>query len=758
MSWPKQAEIREESHQRQRGRPRRRVATAPFNFVPLPQTVVEVDDVPARDVYHPANTELDAPRYTGYLDCSLSTLTPLFIRGLITLDDLAKLEPGMEDDVDYADRVKNKPAFFHIDKETGQPVIPGSSLRGLLRAMIEIVAFGKMEWVTQQRLVYRAVADPSTSIRKLYHSQMKPGLVKNGERSAGIYGGYLHEAGGKWFIRPAVTGAHGESFVRIDYEASDMPKKSEEDDKYDVRDVFDIFVRPPNSLTTTQARHMYADINDKEHFEEASKNSSPREGFVRAKFVRSGHLRKKHYHYGIYAPSDEPLLPVSDDIRDIYRDDADMHRGIATRKLKSDDPLFYLLDDDGNVVFFGPTLMFRLPYKYSPYDHIPKSIRSIKGLDFAEAMFGYIGRSDRKVESYASRLTVGSATIVNPMSSYLEEPVKTLKILSTPKPTSFQHYLVQANPRGMERAHYDDQPETATVIRGHKLYWHKERVSEADYTEEQVDKNDTQHTTASPVGVGKEFAFRVNFENLTKAELGALLWAIELPAENGPYHHKLGMGKPYGLGSVALKVNTLMLSDRKQRYSTLFHDGQWAVAEQQAETEPFIKEFEEHMIAALGIDHPHSFADLDRIQQLLLMLKWEGPANEKTAYMGFGESKDRPILQTPSDLLHGTAIATGVVEKPFDPVRPRREPKKEWSSVDELEEHLKNKPERSSQIGQKVQAIVIAKEGNLITVRIKKSNEEISFRAKNFNAWVNTQVKVVVTEESEAGEITMVRP
>src|SRR5690606_7146534 len=96
------------------------------------------------------------------------------------------------------------------------------------------------------------------------------------------------------------------------------------------------------------------------------------------------------------------------------------------------------------------------------------------------------------------------------------------KILASPKPTTFQHYLKQ--PRGVgtetnQLRHYGDSD---ALIRGHKLYW-RQMIKDLECVKEQkeVKASDTQHTIMQPVRSGVSFRFRVYFENLTTVELGA---------------------------------------------------------------------------------------------------------------------------------------------------------------------------------------------------------------------------------------------
>ena len=59
------------------------------------------------------------------------------------------------------------------------------------------------------------------------------------------------------------------------------------------------------------------------------------------------------------------------------------------------------------------------------------------------------------------------------------------------------------------------------------------------------------------------FEFRVRFDGLSQAELELLLFAIE-PSD--AFHHKLGLGKPIGLGTVKVRVEAFNIVHRRVRY------------------------------------------------------------------------------------------------------------------------------------------------------------------------------------------------
>ncbi len=66
-----------------------------------------------------------------------------------------------------------------------------------------------------------------------------------------------------------------------------------------------------------------------------------------------------------------------------------------------------------------------------------------------------------------------------------------------------------------------------------------------------------------PIQRDEVFTFTIRFDNLSEAELSALCAAIT-PSEH--FEHRVGMGKPLGLGSVKLSIQSLKVVDRLARY------------------------------------------------------------------------------------------------------------------------------------------------------------------------------------------------
>ncbi len=66
-----------------------------------------------------------------------------------------------------------------------------------------------------------------------------------------------------------------------------------------------------------------------------------------------------------------------------------------------------------------------------------------------------------------------------------------------------------------------------------------------------------------PLAPGTQFAFEIRFDNLTEAEFNALCFAIQ---PSPKFRHKIGMGKPLGLGSIHIEPEEVIFVDRAKRY------------------------------------------------------------------------------------------------------------------------------------------------------------------------------------------------
>lgn len=426
----------------------------------------------------------------------------------------------------------------------------------------------------------------------------------------------------------------------------------------------------------------------------ASINEKP--GYRRGALVKSGWMASKRHETVIYQ-ADEQAAPIAldDDQIDAYREQlsAEQKKLLGNQGvLTAGQPVFYLPDPDDplRVTAFGHCRMLRIPYPASPRELTPRNLRENPNPDLAEAIFGFTHNTGSKAArneeaSFAGRVFVSDARVELGQGDLWLAARRTIypKILGGPKPTTFQHYLVQTQPNRYKVGETrDGKPrfelrlvdyDRDTVIRGSKFYWHKGEAGLEDIQEPDKPKpGDTQHTRIQPLRAGVRFKFRVDFENLCSEELGALLWVLNVAADER-YRLKIGMGKPLGMGAVQVKPD-LYLYDRRARYQTLFEQNAWqqaARADRRAGEEA-VARFERFILENLGCKQEQRLADLERIRDLLRLLSWPGPDPEFTRYLEIehsdpaskkgkrNEYRDRPVLPTPAAVLAKRAAKRAV--------------------------------------------------------------------------------------------------
>jgi len=677
-------------------------ALAPYNFVPLPERVITVDPstLPDQDRYDP-------DRCTGYIDCVITTESPIYVRGPLTPDEFERQETGQDGGGSWRDQVRNKPDFFYTHAATA-PRIPGSSLRGMLRQLVEIISYSKMQWVSNDPLVYRAVGDTTTHGNRYRERVMREDGTRPNRAGKPtkhytplVKAGYIEEDQREFRIRPAKE-INGTTFARIGIDNIPDRLAKIRDCKnaceiwfqagpYDYQDVRGGFLRIK-----------YARVI------RASGQEAP--GLTKGALVYSGPMASKRSETVIYPPDERARsISIPDELVLAYKDQVSQEQEhLLGRKggvLRNGQPVFYLQEGD-KLIFFGHTMMMRLPYPHTPVDFIPECLRKKTDLDVAEALFGYTkSEGEGKARAYASRVFVSDALLEpNQSGIWLSDAPIVPKILGGPKPTTFQHYVTQATPDPQEqgrdrngnpklvRERLDYTDKKRSVIRGHKLYWHKGEIKAADVQEAsdrlrdeqgRVKESDTQHTQIRPVKAGVRFRWRIRFENLSKEELGALLWALTLPGRSGQeYRHSIGMGKPYGMGAIKVEP-TLTLEDRRRGYSALFDGAGWLEASKDASARipTFIGDFDRFVRHEIGAEDTPTLAGVERIQMLLKMLEWPGPGKELTRYLEIerqdptikrgkiNEYKGRPVLPDPLHIAVGsrapaTAPASGQRPQP----------------------------------------------------------------------------------------------
>lgn len=580
-------------------------AQAPYNFVPLLAEMVP-GEIGEADAAAYAEHVRSQGKNTGYLDLTITAKTPLFIGG-------------------------NGESFF---APTGNPLIPGSTLRGMVKNILKIVTAGAMrsgEDVQNRHLYSRGMAAKG-SFGAYYSNrmiEMKSVTNKDGKTEQKAFSkakpGFLIKIKGK--SQYFVCHAQGR---KAKYERNDRhrgAKMGSVEWGYDKDDY-------ACAIHTGKMQHR----------------------------AKTGNFEDKWIYYIIHTPDWRPesRIPVPIDVVDDYINDK-TRKGVNLLDIAKKDneaagythcqdvelvvPCCYMAKG-GVVQHFGHGQHYRIPYEKSVADHIPYQLANEAQVDLADMLFG-------KKELWGSRVRVENATLAGSARTL---PASLPHPLMSPNPTSFQLYLEQSpDPSTHKINHWDD---TAT-LRGYKLYWHQANDENAWKLNPKEDKDVQGMSRIAPLAAGCSFKGRLSFQDLSDVELGALLSVFDLSRRNKNICFKLGMGKPIGMGSVAID-SQLHLLDQKERYHSLFQQNKFATGDALADKEiwqKYLDVFEAYMQQHIQ-NKPAYKAMLGELKAMLNYqvtakgTKWQ----EKMAYMRIGDKKDtryrdRAILKKPSQYI-----------------------------------------------------------------------------------------------------------
>ena len=477
-------------------------------------------------------------KFSGEILLDIETLTPLFIGGR---DDSKSFAP------------------------VNNPIIPGSSLRGMFKNIFKIVTCGafrgqsiaqkKGEDFNDEHIYFRCIMGINGSWTKSLNDHYKKIMIDKITGKKNARPGFLiYSNSGKYFIAPSKI-----ANIKI----SEYLKKFHDDKsciRWDGKRAY-IFTGTGNKKKVVR----FVSLDDMD-------------------------LSRDHW------------LEISDEVLNSYRHDRN-RRGVdlltyknrlnradaelLTGKNLSDVvnliPCHFITDNNG-VTAFGHGQCFRIPYK----NRITNAVKILGNdlVDFADALFG-------NTELWSSRVYFEDATTIDGKFSTL--PTDKAHPLMQPNPTSYQLYLKQ-NLKNDELNNWDT---IGAQIRGYKLYWHK---TADDWQANDFERNENSKRLANgqepltkdmtPLEIGTKFKSKIRFKNLSAIELGALMMIFDLDGATDAAY-KIGQGKSLGFGSVKIKP-TLFIEDDTS-YTELFDDNGWQNPYHKKNPAEYLNEFTNHL-------------------------------------------------------------------------------------------------------------------------------------------------------------------
>ncbi|PWQ92324.1 TIGR03986 family type III CRISPR-associated RAMP protein [Leucothrix pacifica] len=515
--------------------------TAPYNFAPLSSQVFQPD--------WQDKVSIDTPMaggLSGVLNFTITAHSPLLVGE--KAHEKAPVEP-----------------FTFPDGRYG---IPGSSLRGMIRNVLEIASFGKMNFVDDKRY---GVRDLTPGARAFYGNHMTEtaGRMKFKPKSKS---GWLQFNEGRWQILPCefsrVEHRDIERYLSGQSFAAFLKKRPVADDKYK------FWKKAGKSLEVkfTAGGATFQKHKGKELY--YSKVGSLGSGSMDGEIVFTGQPGPtKHmefvFHTEAKAAKEIPERVIQGFLQ-IYRGadcSMDSSKNKTTDKklshweaLQSLDfkhgfPVFYL-EKNGVIESLGLSLMYKLAYTNSVGDVIERVQGNYDAdkPDLCELIFGYVDE-DQGVNSLKGRVSFAHAVCEQASNEVVTKQYQT--ILNGPKPTYYPNYIVQKHKDGeLEGKGYTTLMAADAEIRGWKRYPVRPGFEVATLSKDQQANKDIQ-VSLKPLMAKPALSFRskLRFHNLSQCELGALVWAMEWGG-NTQLRHSLGMAKSFGFGQVSITLDT----------------------------------------------------------------------------------------------------------------------------------------------------------------------------------------------------------
>lgn len=548
---------------------------------------------------------------SGKITCILKLITPIFIS-----------DPEKRMEIEEGENKGHK--ILEFFKVGNKPVIPPTGIKGMIRSVVETASNSCFSVFDGGRLDYR-----TTRFRPI------AGIVKK-----------LPEGRNLGEIRAM-------EFARIEYS------------------------KIPSGFQTGST--IYAKLRKMSRFDTivTDAKSSPESGYTKGILKMTGeniegknkervfYSDKGTYNFGKKEKDDYDAI-----LRAQIKEERITSKSYQHKELKVKD-LIYFEDAEGErVKNISRVQLPRIKYDKSQDDRLlSDKCKDTKKLCPACRLFGTVIEKDtkKKTESFAGNVSFSVCELKGEKLNLITGQI--LKILSSAKPTSCNFYLIDPvtpqkvrdyDGRAIEirgKGFAPNPDDTGRMeLRGRKFYWHKpyekedkDALKRYTTTKEELKSNNQKLGLTSSVELllpPAEFTFTVDFDNLDESELGLLLWSLEIEGEMA---HKLGMGKPLGLGSVKIKIEKLEVINRIKRYTEIFSSGiQVKTSEKQNYIDKFKKKLEE--------ENSKKFDEIPNISDLKKIMNLQNPPQNNVKYPGdfhwFAGHKNLPLPTIEETVTH----------------------------------------------------------------------------------------------------------
>lgn len=506
--------------------------TAPYNFIPFCEETIPVGQ-DQMEVHGDMREDL----LTGEISYIMTAETPVFV----------------DDGTDAHDFVRNA---------WGDYALPGSTVRGLIRNNVQILGLsGYEDDIDNYSLMYRNVAGGAEKKRydRILGSDQVPITVDKKKMSVllNVRAGYIAKRDGKYVIYSTTVDKISDKLGKMNYYvlsertiAKDLENFPyfQEHPEYLQHDVSKGF-RKNGENQGYQPGYYEVSYQVKDLNKIAAVAES---GILEKKghLVCTGYMSQKKALY-IVPEIDEnkPVITIHEDDEKAFRVDFKKKENTLKRfknvsffnlpeGKEEKKPVFYIYNTEDRRLYFGFTPHLRLLYKHTVKEGYRQQTSRF---DYAKSIFGTIdGKS-----GYKSKVSFSDAVVCTTVQPRGAKEV----VLEEPKPTSYLDYLKQ-----------NDGPVTYNTdgfeLRGVKQYWLHKKIDIPEFSR-------GGNAVIRALAKGTGFKGFIRFQNLTKAELGLLVWGLRLEEDSWM---NVGKAKSYGYGAISVSDINVKTIDIKKAY------------------------------------------------------------------------------------------------------------------------------------------------------------------------------------------------
>lgn len=518
---------------------------APYNFVPVEGGVFIPDweksishDVPFSD------------GESGEIRLRITAKSPIYVRNGVSKDE----------------QDEKSATWKSFSKHGNHFFIPGTSIKGAIRNVLEIISFGKMfcppsDSSSPGRRVMdtkHSFRDLSPAAKKDYLDQMKPNSIHCGWLYVDRNGKHVVEDCGKplRISHQDIDSYLGTSFKRT---FSSTNKNANWND---------------NDFKT--AKYKYGRVTDKSRLTTTFETQTL-ENMVRAEPKTGGEVDGTIVFTGQPGPRNEgkkagkkwefvfkrlsgggELIELPEklwrDFLAIYNDgdESRISKDWKYWREKERIPVFFRLrENTREIEHLGLAFLYKMPTKSSVSDGLDSRHRSETSCDLADCIFGFVADDRRMREKNEHQRTTlkGRVHFSHAWALKSHQLDEKTVVLGSPKSSYYPNYLEQPGNNGRTN-NYSTYMNGKPKIRGWKRYpVHRGN----NVTRHCPDETTNMQTKFIPLAAGAKFEFSIRAHNLRKMELGALLSALTFHDNEGCFH-SLGMAKPLGYGKCGIEI------------------------------------------------------------------------------------------------------------------------------------------------------------------------------------------------------------